>query len=113
MRILVVEDDALIALDVETMLSGMGHSVLGIAATSADARTMLDRATPDLVLLDINLGHGPDFDLARLLHGLAVPFVFTSGYAVADTLPDGLRGVPCLDKPFSHEALARLLEPAR
>ena len=71
MRILVVEDDALIALDVETMLSGMGHSVLGIAATSADARTMLDRATPDLVLLDINLGHGPDFDLARLLHGLA------------------------------------------
>ena len=110
MRILVVEDDALIALDVEAMLSGLGHEVLGIAATAAEAWALLDQGSPDLVLLDINLGHGPDFDLAHILRGLAIPFVFTSGYAAAEGLPDGLRDVPCLDKPFSQEALARLLD---
>lgn len=109
MRILLVEDDALIGLDVEFMLQRLGHEVVGLAASVEEAVARL-AAGPDFVVLDLNLGQGPDFTLAGLLRERGIPFVLASGYQDARLVPDDLKGVPCLDKPFTQEHLARALD---
>ena len=70
MMILVVEDDALIAMDLEGALSDAGHTVRGPASTAKRALEIAERAVPELALVDINLrdGRGSGIGLARQLH---------------------------------------------
>jgi CheY-like chemotaxis protein len=55
---MIVEDDAIVALDLSVMLESRGHRVAGTASSTAEALSLADRARPDIVLMDINL-HGP------------------------------------------------------
>jgi len=104
--ILVVEDEPLIALDIEDALSGLGAPIR-LAGSLAEARDVLAGAVlPCLVLLDVVLPDGRSFDLAHELVGADVPLVFLTGYDHG--IPETLRHVTVLDKPFSTEMLVGL-----
>jgi len=111
-RILVVEDEMMIAMLVEDMLSELGCSVVG-PAHALD--TALDLAQTevglDAALLDVNLGGQPVFAVADALRAKGVPAIFSTGYGDAG-LRDVDRGSPVLQKPFRAGDLARALNKA-
>jgi DNA-binding response OmpR family regulator len=106
-RILIVEDDFVIALDLATQLVGAGYAVCEPARTTAAALQTIDADRPDMALLDVNLGHGEtSFDIARGLILRQVPFVFLTGYRPTD-LPRDLVEAPVLGKPCPFALLQR------
>jgi CheY-like chemotaxis protein len=111
-RILVVEDELMIAMLVEDMLTDLGCSVVGPAHALADALA-LARSEPgiDAALLDVNLGGQPVFAVADALREMGVPAIFSTGYGDAG-LRDVDRGAPVLQKPFRAGDLARALNEA-
>lgn len=98
-RILVVDDEALIALDVEAMLLAAGFDVVAIARDAAAAHPYLDRGAADLVVLDAVLNGESAAPLAERLRGANIPFVVASGHA-ARQLP-WLGDAPLVQKPFA------------
>jgi DNA-binding response OmpR family regulator len=98
----VVEDEPLIALDIEDALNAAGASVT-VARSLDEARLRLADMAPDLVLLDVVLPDGRSFDLARELLALGLPFAFLTGYDHG--IPDTFRAVRVVEKPFSTDAL--------
>ena len=107
-RILVLEDEPLIALDLASTLEDAGWAVIGPAGTLAAARRLLDAGDPDLACLDLNIGTETSHDLARDLLARGVPVVFVSGRD-ARALPEDLRNVPVLGKPVRTSALLATL----
>jgi PAS domain S-box-containing protein len=97
-RVLVVEDDYYLATDAARALAGAGAEVLGPCSTKEEARAELREQRPDAVLLDINLGFGPDFKLAEILKDRDIPFLFITGYD-EDVIPAEFEGVGRLQKP--------------
>jgi CheY-like chemotaxis protein len=110
-RILVVEDEALIAYDLETALRQSGCEVVGPVATVAAAERALGGALPDAAVLDIELGDGKVFPIADALADRGVPFVFLTGYE-PETLPERHARRPIVIKPCRAEVLLRLLTRA-
>jgi len=108
-RVLVLEDEALIALDLDSTLTDAGWKVIGPAGTLARARDLVAQVRPDLACLDLNLGTDTSHDFARELVADGVPVVFISGRD-ARALPEDLRNVPVLGKPIDEAALLRMLE---
>jgi DNA-binding response OmpR family regulator len=83
---MIVEDETLLALDMERTLLEKGHQVIGPFQTSAAALSALQNNLPDLALLDVNLGRGDDsLPVAKLLRDHAIPFAFLTGYAASRT----------------------------
>lgn len=110
-RVLIVEDEALVVMMLEEMLGEMGCAVAGIAAHLGQATEMIASRPCDCVLLDINLGGQPAYQLARTLSERGTPFVFVTGYDRPD-LPEELRGRPVLRKPFDFNSLREAIEGA-
>ena len=110
-RILVVEDEYLIADDMRGALLDAGAEVLGPVPT-VDAAMSLVAAEPrlDAALLDINLGGTMVFDLADTLTSRAVPFVFATGYDDS-AIPDRFANVPRLEKPVKLRKVLAALGP--
>jgi DNA-binding response OmpR family regulator len=107
LTILVVEDEPLIALDIEDALTALGVTVR-VARSIAEARLRLVGVPPPhLVLLDVVLPDGRSFDLAREILAMGLPLVFLTGYDHG--IPDGLREVMVVDKPFSTDALVAVV----
>lgn len=108
-RILVVEDDYMIAADLELSLQNLGVSVIGPAGSVEDALALAASGpAPDAAVLDVNLGAEKVFAVADALRAQGVPFVFATGYD--DWLiPDVYRGTPRFDKPVDVHALAGVL----
>jgi len=98
-RILIVEDEPLIALELATILQGVGAVVVGPAGTPEEALRFIDENSLDGVLLDGNLKGRPINEIATVLVDRKVPFVFVSGYG-RDDLPASFAKVPLLGKPF-------------
>jgi DNA-binding NtrC family response regulator len=115
-RILVVEDEAVVALDVEDRLRRLGHQVVGTADSSASALALAAEVRPDLVLMDIALRDGGDGIAAaeRLRAELAVPVVFVTAFADAETLERAKRVSPhgYIVKPFDERDLRATIEIA-
>jgi CheY-like chemotaxis protein len=111
-RILVVEDEMMIAMLVEDMLADLGCAVVG-PAHALDAALELARTEIglDAALLDVNLGGQPVFAVADALREKGVPAIFSTGYGDAG-LRDIDRGAPVLQKPFHAGDLARALTQA-
>jgi CheY-like chemotaxis protein len=111
-RVLVVEDEAMIAMLVEDMLSDLGCAVVGPAHGLSEALELVrgPRAL-DAALLDVNLGGVPVFALADELRAMGVPMIFSTGYGDAG-LREVDRGAPVLQKPFRSQDLARALTEA-
>jgi len=108
-RVLVVEDEALIAMLTCDYLEELGCSIIGPFATAEKALTALEVDHVDLAVLDVNLGNGrTSFPVARALSERSTPFMFATGYGssgVRDEFPD----VPVLAKPFTDAQLAKEL----
>src|SRR5664279_948568 len=113
-RVLVVEDEMIVAWLLEDMLADLGCAVVGPAANVNQALAMIDAAAIDVAVLDVNLNGQMSYPIADALAARGVPFVFVTGYD-KDRMLDGYRTFPVLQKPF-HRAeltvtLAKLLAP--
>ena len=103
-RVLVVEDEALIGLDVKDTLVALGCQVLGPIATVATAIRTVTTNHLDAAVLDINLGKELSFPIADALSNAAVPFIFLTGYN-REIVPVAHRNRPLVRKPFLPKAL--------
>ena len=107
-RILIVEDESMIAMMLEDFLKELGWEVVGWAGGTEQALAMARDADLDAVLLDVNLGGHDTFAVADILRERHIPFVFATGYS-KDGVADRFRGVPTLTKPFHCNELDRAL----
>ena len=107
LRVLVVEDEVMLAMALEDLLEEAGHTVVGIAASKAQAIAAADATRPDLVFVDIHLLDGPTgLDVAehlRAVAGTAVVFMTANVRKVPDDFV-GAMGV--IAKPYSQAGLA-------
>lgn len=110
-RILIVEDEALVALQIEDVLVGAGFQVVGISDTMADTLALVERDKPHLALCDIRLGAESGVDIAAMLKERGVPSLFVSGNC-ATTEGTGV-GLGCLHKPFDKIRLLKAIAVAR
>jgi CheY-like chemotaxis protein len=109
-RILIVEDEALVASLLEEMLLDLGASVVGPASTLPQAWELARDAAFDGAVLDVNI-HGMRVDpLADALRRRRVPIVLATGYGAASGQQSSQE--PVIEKPYTAEALARALEAA-
>lgn len=108
LSILVVEDESVIALMIEDMLSLLGCTSVLHASAVASALALLAEGKPDAALLDVNLGGEPAYAIAERLEALQIPFVFASGYGSVG-LPPRWSQKPVIQKPFTPEMLAAKL----
>ncbi len=113
-RLLVVEDEFVIALDLQNLLEAAGHEVVALAASVPDALALLAAGAPgqqqslDGAVLDVNLRGEPATPVADALAVRGVPFVFVSGYGAAGR-PAGHETAPVLAKPYSEGDLLELV----
>ncbi len=108
-RVLVVEDDVMIAMLIEDMLRDLGCNVVGPANTLAQAFALAEaHADIDAAFLDVNLSGVPVFALADSLKGRGVPLIFSTGYGEAG-LSEGYAGALVLLKPYRSHQLATAL----
>jgi CheY-like chemotaxis protein len=108
-RLLVVEDEYLVAIDLAGVLEDEGVEVIGPAGTVEDALEVVASGEAiDGAVLDLNLRGERAYPVADALRGRGVPFIFTTGYD-AWAIPPAYADVPRLDKPVDTRALARLL----
>jgi DNA-binding NarL/FixJ family response regulator len=111
MKVLIVEDDALVALDLADVLVDLGHEVVG-PCVSVEAALLTYQTTPiDFGLLDFNLGANTSAAVADTLSDGGTPFAFVTGYR-RDALPDRFRGATVLAKPVRPSDLANILHSA-
>jgi CheY-like chemotaxis protein len=107
-RVLIIEDEAIIAMDLQQLVESAGHDVVGVASTEDEAVAIAESERPSLVLADVNLGHGGDGASAveRILARHATPVIFVTAYP--ERLLTGRRVEPAfvIAKPFEPTALA-------
>lgn len=108
-RILVLEDEPLIAMDLEDLLISKGFTVVGPFSTSAAALEGLDEVAPEAALLDIYLFNSTSFDVARELRRRGIRYAFMTGLVAPDVVPADLRGAPIILKPYNDKELFAFL----
>jgi len=106
LRVLLVEDEIMIALLVEEILVEFGHTVVGPASRIDRALELVASEAIDVAILDVNIDDKEVYPVAEALAARGIPFMFVSGY---DTLPERFRDRPRLTKPFRQRALLELL----
>ena len=113
-RVLIVEDEALVAMLLEDMLEDAGHRVAFCASSIAQALDYVAGSPDgfDFAILDVNLGGEPSFPIADALAAKGKRFAFATGYGPSG-LPDGWRDRPTLSKPFGAQDVERVLDGAR
>jgi PAS domain S-box-containing protein len=107
-RVMVVEDETLVAMVVCEYLDELGFSVVGPFSKLDQAMAALEHNNIDAAILDVNLGGEPVYPLADALIADCIPFVFVTGYGAA-ALENRFSKVPVLQKPIDHQALERIL----
>jgi DNA-binding response OmpR family regulator len=108
-RILVVEDNMLVAMDVEATLQAAGCEVIGPASRLEMALDLARAERLDAVVLDVNLDGEASFPVADLLEGRGIPIILASGYDAEIAVPERYRSMPNMQKPFSSVQLRDLL----
>src|SRR4029079_11014476 len=111
LKVLVVEDEAIISFLIEDMLLSLGCASVMHACAVKQAMIALAEKTPDAAVLDVNLAGEPGYAIAEKLEEGGVPFVFATGYGEAG-LPARWRERPVIQKPFTLETLEAALRSA-
>ena len=106
LRILLVEDDPLIRLDLETSLAEFGAIVTAVSNVGAAFAALAD-ATPDFAVLDFELGAETSEPIAEVVQARNVPFLYLSGYSEHDERFSRWPGIGVLAKPLSAVRIAR------
>jgi DNA-binding response OmpR family regulator len=105
-RFLVIEDEFFVAARIDNLLSDEGHEVIGPVGTLDEARFLAHAEELDGALLDVNLDGGRVDDVADILTGRQVPFLFVTAYG-RDNLPPAYREAVVVHKPFNDAELMR------
>jgi CheY-like chemotaxis protein len=108
-RVLIVEDEAVIAGLIETILSEAGYSIVGPVATLERALATIERERFDAALLDIRLNGHDVYAVADVLMKRRIPFIFVSGFT-RKQMPAAYRHCAYIAKPFTPDAMLALLE---
>ena len=103
-RVLIVEDEPLIAMELSELLVDAGITVASVAGTIAEARRAVKEGGFDAALLDGNLAGEPVDEIAAALAAKGIPFVFVTGYG-RESVPVAFRSAPILTKPFTDKQL--------
>jgi CheY-like chemotaxis protein len=113
LRVLLVEDEILVALLLEDMLAELGHTVVGPVARLDKALEMAKQEAVDLAILDVRISGQEVYPVAETLTARGIPFIFSTGYGIRGLrLP--YRGRPVLQKPFRrHDLQEALVEACR
>jgi CheY-like chemotaxis protein len=106
LRVLLVDDENLVALLLEDTLAELGHSVVGPVARLATALEMARHEAIDVAILDVNINGEMSYPIADVLAARGIPFIFSTGYG---RLPPEYRDRPALRKPFRLDDLQRSL----
>ncbi|WP_158915856.1 response regulator [Caulobacter sp. S45] len=113
-RVLIVEDDPLIALDVEQSLLAAGFNVCGVAASEAEALALAERFRPELAIVDISLNPGDGRVVAKALCGdFATAVLFATGQCDEVEGMSGTGAVACLPKPYNADLMPAALAAVR
>lgn len=107
-RVLIVEDEALLAMHLEDLLTDLGHEVVGRATRIDEAIDLARDSDIDFAILDINVAGAKSFPVADILRQRGIPFAFATGYG-AEGLDDGYRDELALRKPYSQRDLERTI----
>jgi CheY-like chemotaxis protein len=107
-RVLVVEDEAFIAMLMEDYLQDIGCQVEALASRLDEALSQAETAIIDAATLDVNLAGELSYKVAKILRAREIPFIFVTGYGVIG-VPEELKEVPVLSKPFTQAELATAL----
>lgn len=107
-RVLVVEDEMLVAMTLEDILIDLGLEVVGVAMHLQEALVLASRERLDVAVLDINLNGERSYPVAETLQARGIPFIFASGYGHADR-DTAFSGAPTLAKPYLPDELAQAL----
>jgi two-component SAPR family response regulator len=112
LRVLVIEDEALIRLELEDMLADLGCEIAGSAGNLDTALKLVDQIDCDIAVLDINLANQRVDAVVDRLVERGIPFLFTTGYGERGQ-PGAHPGAPLLEKPYAPEALDAALARLR
>lgn len=110
-RVLIVEDEVLLAMHLEDLLTALGHDVVEQATRIEKAIELARESQIDFAVLDINVAGTRSFPVADILRRRGIPFVFASGYGV-EGLKNGYHDVPALRKPYAQGDLERVIAQA-
>ena len=108
-RVIIIEDEPLLAMDLESMLVAEGCEIIGSAGTLDNAKLLVTHAEFDAALLDANLAGQPVDEIAASLTQKNIPFVFVSGHG-REGIPHAFRETVLLKKPFSQDQLLSVME---
>lgn len=106
-RVLIVEDQLLVAMDLETIIEDAKATVMATASSAREAISVLDRELPDVAILDVNLGETSSEVVAQRLSERGVPFMFATGYSDGGAIPAQFSNVPVVRKPYEAMAILR------
>ena len=104
LRILVVEDELMVAMGLEMVLKEAGYTVIGPVGRLEQAMKAAASEGIDFALLDVNVRGQEVYPVADILIDRGIPFAFLTGYG-KETIPDDRSGTPLLSKPFKADAL--------
>ena len=107
--VFVLEDEALIAMEIETLLRSAGYRVIGPARSIAEAMRICGGLTEGCALLDVNLDGAAVTPVARLLAERGIPFALVTGYDLA-SVPEAFRDRIIIRKPFSDSDILSALD---
>ena len=107
-RILLIEDEPLVAMDLEELIRGAGCRIAATVATVAAAKDAVDAIPCDAALLDANLGGEAVDEIAAALTRKGIPFAFATGHG-PEALPAAFREAPVIGKPFDPEQVLAVL----
>jgi CheY-like chemotaxis protein len=110
-RVLLVEDETMVAMMIEDLLADLGCELIGTASRVAEALRLVETLVLDIAVLDVNVGGETVFPVADALAARNVPFVFSTGYGVAGIEAGHLQR-PVLQKPYGRDRLAAALVKA-
>ena len=111
-HVLLVEDNLIIAMDAEDILRGMGIERISVCGSVSRAQSLLDDGDVDFAVLDVNLGSERSIPVAERLLEEGIPFIFASGYGEKSNLPEPLRTVPVLAKPYDSDGMRKAMSIA-
>jgi len=103
--VLILEDQLVIAVGLEQILNDAQIKDVITANSEAEAMQLLARRTPDVAILDVNLGTGTSISVADELVRRQVPFLFATGYGDGISIPEHLKGVPVARKPYDANSI--------
>ncbi|WP_265570614.1 response regulator [Sphingomicrobium nitratireducens] len=107
-RILIVEDEPLIAMMLEDFLDTLGHEVVATCESVEEGLAAVERGGIDAAILDVNLRGESVWPVARKLQEAGVPFILASGGHVEEP-PAGFESIPVLAKPYTIDRVKPLL----